>query len=144
MSMGESLGLESQGIANDVRRGLSSRPKTLPPYLFYDETGSQLYERITELPEYYLTRAERRILSSHAHDIVDLVGAGREHLTVIELGAGSATKTETLLRAIVVAPTSRSTSRQPFLRAGRVGLPCRSRTSTFAPWQRPTSGRFAP
>ena len=101
MSMGESLGLESQGIANDVRRGLSSRPKTLPPYLFYDETGSQLYERITELPEYYLTRAERRILSSHAHDIVDLVGAGREHLTVIELGAGSATKTETLLRAIV-------------------------------------------
>lgn len=101
MSLDESLGIESLSIANDVRLGLTARPKTLPPYLFYDETGSQLYERITELPEYYLTRAERRILSSHAHDIVSRVGGGRDSLTVIELGAGSASKTEILLRAIV-------------------------------------------
>jgi L-histidine N-alpha-methyltransferase len=101
MSMAESSDREAESIANDVRLGLTTRPKTLPPYLFYDERGSQLYERITELPEYYLTRVERRILSTHAHDIVDLVGGGREALTVIELGAGSASKTEILLRAVI-------------------------------------------
>jgi L-histidine Nalpha-methyltransferase len=101
MSTGEAHGLESPSIANDVRLGLTARPKTLPPYLLYDEAGSRLYERITELPEYYLTRAERRILSSHAHEIVDGVGGGRDPLTVIELGAGSASKTEILLRAII-------------------------------------------
>jgi L-histidine Nalpha-methyltransferase len=100
MSLRESVDLVSQSIASDVRRGLTARPKTLPPYLFYDETGSQLYERITELPEYYLTRTERRILASHAHDIVGRIRGGRESLTVIELGAGNASKTEILLRAI--------------------------------------------
>ena len=99
--MGESPNLEAQTIAGDVRRGLATRPKTLPPHLLYDETGSQLYERITELPEYYLTRAEQRVLSSHAHDIVDRIRGPRDPLAVIELGAGSATKTETLLRAIL-------------------------------------------
>jgi dimethylhistidine N-methyltransferase len=85
-------------VADDVRRGLTARPKTLPPYLFYDEAGSRLYERITELPEYYLTRVERRLLSSHARDIVGYAGASGT-LTLIELGAGSASKTELLLRA---------------------------------------------
>jgi L-histidine N-alpha-methyltransferase len=88
-------------IADDVRRGLTAHPKTLPPYLFYDDAGSRLYERITELPEYYLTRAERGLLSSHARDIVQRVRRRDESLAVLELGAGSASKTETLLRAIL-------------------------------------------
>jgi L-histidine Nalpha-methyltransferase len=87
-------------IAADVRRGLTSLPKTLPPYLFYNEAGSQLYERITELPEYYLTRSERRILSAHARDMIDRVCGGAP-LTVIELGAGSASKTAVLMGAVL-------------------------------------------
>ncbi len=88
-------------IRDDVRRGLTAHPKTLPPYLFYDDAGSRLFERITELPEYYLTRAERGILASHAREIVERVRRSAEALTVIELGAGSASKTEILLGAIV-------------------------------------------
>jgi dimethylhistidine N-methyltransferase len=85
----------------DVRRGLLAEPKTLPPYLLYDDAGSRLYEQITELPEYYLTRAERRILAAHAGEIAERVRHGSDVLNVIELGAGSASKTELLLRAIV-------------------------------------------
>jgi L-histidine N-alpha-methyltransferase len=89
-------------LADDVRRGLSRMPKTLPPYLFYDEAGSRLYERITELPEYYLTRAEREIFVAHAAEIVDRVAkSAGGPLGVIELGAGSASKTEILLRAVL-------------------------------------------
>jgi dimethylhistidine N-methyltransferase len=92
---------EGASMRDDVRRGLSARPKTLPPYLFYDDAGSWLYERITELPEYYLTRAERGILLSYARELVQRVQRDFESLTVIELGAGSASKTEILLRAIL-------------------------------------------
>src|SRR5580692_7964417 len=84
--------------AHDVRAGLSALPKTLPPYLFYDEVGSRLYERITALPEYYLTRTERAILEARAAEIVSRASVGRI-LRIIELGAGSARKTEILLRA---------------------------------------------
>jgi dimethylhistidine N-methyltransferase len=79
----------------------------LPPHLFYDAEGSRLYERITELPEYYLTRAEREIFQTHAPEIAGLVArrAGGP-LRVIELGAGSASKTEVLLRAVVAAQGS--------------------------------------
>jgi L-histidine N-alpha-methyltransferase len=92
----------SAGIAADVRRGLLALPKTLPPYLFYDDEGSALYERITELPEYYLTRAERKIFESHAKEMVALAAAGTERpLQIVELGAGSASKTQVLLRAVV-------------------------------------------
>jgi dimethylhistidine N-methyltransferase len=94
-------GAEDASMAEDVRRGLSAHPKTLPPYLFYDDEGSRIYERITEVPEYYLTRAERGILASRAGDIARRVRRGLDPLTVIELGAGSASKTEILLRAIV-------------------------------------------
>lgn len=95
-------------IAADVRRGLTATPKSLPPYLFYDDAGSRLYEEITELDEYYLTRAEREIFEAHAHDIVwrtmpkagDSENAARP-LGVVELGAGSASKTEVILRAIL-------------------------------------------
>jgi dimethylhistidine N-methyltransferase len=89
-------------VADDVRRGLAATPKSLPPYLFYDAEGSALYEQITDLPEYYLTRAEREIFEMRASDIVARVGpesGGR--LRVVELGAGSASKTEVLLRAVV-------------------------------------------
>ncbi len=97
--------VEGASVAEDVLRGLTARPKTLPPYLFYDDTGSRLYERITELPEYYLTRTERRILSFNARDIVARVARGGDPAAVIELGAGSATKTAILLRAILERQT---------------------------------------
>ncbi len=74
----------------------------MPPHLFYDAEGSALYERITEVPEYYLTRAEREIFHTHAGDIVARIGAtpGRP-VRVVELGAGTASKTQVLLQAIV-------------------------------------------
>jgi L-histidine N-alpha-methyltransferase len=89
-------------VADDVRRGLLASPKALPPHLFYDAMGSQLYERITELPEYYLTRAERSIFEVHADSFVQHAGgSGGRPLTVVELGAGSAAKTELVLRAVL-------------------------------------------
>ena len=88
-------------IADDVRSGLTACPKTLPPHLFYDEEGTRLYERITTLPEYYLTRAERSIFEAEADAIVAGAAHDRRPLCVVELGAGSATKTELLLRAVL-------------------------------------------
>ncbi len=82
----------------EVYRGLTSRPKTLCPWLFYDQAGSALFEQITELPEYYVTRMERGILEQHADEIVERAGGP---LTIIELGAGTATKTGLLLAAAV-------------------------------------------
>ena len=83
--------------AEEVVFGLSSRPKRLPCKLLYDERGSALFEQITELPEYYLTRTELGILRENAHGIS--VAAGSP-LSVIELGAGTATKTSVLLQAV--------------------------------------------
>jgi len=96
-----SRGRDASGIAADVRAGLASNPKRLPPYLFYDAAGSALYEQITALPEYYLTRTERGILEDHADEIVEKASRPEDspELRIIELGAGSATKTELLLRA---------------------------------------------
>jgi L-histidine N-alpha-methyltransferase len=89
-------------VADDVREGLTRARKTLPPYLFYDEVGSRLYEQITELPEYYLTRAEREIFLRDARAIVaQIATSAAAPLSVIELGAGSASKTEVLLRAVI-------------------------------------------
>ncbi len=85
-------------IAAEVHRGLTARPKTLSPWLFYDQRGSQLFDQITQLPEYYLTRTERELFAAHAPAI--LAAAGKDAaLTLIELGAGSASKTGILLRA---------------------------------------------
>ena len=84
-------------MARDVRAGLSAWPKELAPKWFYDERGSQLFERITELEEYYPTRAERGILTSSAAEIVAAAGSPR---TLIELGSGSAAKTRHLLDAM--------------------------------------------
>jgi dimethylhistidine N-methyltransferase len=87
-------------VASAVREGLTARPKRLPPWLFYDAAGSRLFDRITELPEYYLTRTERSILTAHAAAIVALAAQG-ERLRISELGAGSADKTRLLLAAAV-------------------------------------------
>ncbi|HEV7616318.1 MAG TPA: L-histidine N(alpha)-methyltransferase [Solirubrobacterales bacterium] len=84
-------------MARDVRAGLCAYPKELSPKYFYDERGSQLFEQITELPEYYPTRAEREILSDRAAEI--LTTAGRP-TTLVELGSGSAAKTRHLLSAM--------------------------------------------
>jgi len=86
------------GIAEDVLRGLMRTPKALPPKLFYDAAGSALFEQITELPEYYLTRAERSIFEQYGEEIVEQAGRG---LTIVELGSGTAAKTTVLLRALL-------------------------------------------
>jgi dimethylhistidine N-methyltransferase len=85
-----------ESVLAEAVAGLSSTPKTLPPWLFYDEAGSALFEKITELPEYYLTRAERSIFAERADDIIGCVG---HPLTIAELGAGTASKTGLLLAA---------------------------------------------
>ncbi len=85
-------------LGAEVFHGLTATPKTLSPWLFYDTRGSELFEQITELPEYYVTRTERGILSAHAPAIVQQA-AGGERLALIELGAGTASKTGLLLSA---------------------------------------------
>ncbi len=89
-----------EAVAYEAASGLTASPKTLSPWLFYDEAGSALFEEITQLPEYYLTRTERAIFTAHAGEILELAAAGR-CLTMAELGAGTATKTGILLRAAV-------------------------------------------
>jgi len=84
-------------MRRDVRAGLSAQPKELAPKYFYDDRGSQLFERITELPEYYPTRAERAVLVERAAEIVATANAPR---TLVELGSGSAAKTRHLLSAM--------------------------------------------
>ncbi len=88
----------SSPLADLVRAGLSTIPKSLPPWLFYDEVGSRLFEEITRLPEYYLTRLERSILQAHAGAMLE-AAAGDCTLRLLELGSGSADKTRTLLAA---------------------------------------------
>lgn len=86
-------------LGSEVYRGLTARPKTLSPWLFYDEEGSRLFEAITELPEYYLTRTERSIFQARADEIV--AEANSHQPMMIELGAGTAAKTGLLLQAAV-------------------------------------------
>src|SRR4051812_7665277 len=78
-------GALEEALRADARRGLTASPKELPPKWFYDERGSQLFDEITRLPEYYLTRAERSILVAHAAEIAALSGAE----TLVELGSGT-------------------------------------------------------
>jgi len=87
----------------DARAGLTATPKSLPPKWFYDANGSALFEKITELPEYYPTRAERSILRTHAGEIAALT----EARTLVELGSGSSEKTRLLLSALRDAGTLR-------------------------------------
>ncbi|MGW0777963.1 L-histidine N(alpha)-methyltransferase [Streptomyces sp. NPDC002835] len=80
----------------DVLHGLTRTPKSLPPKWFYDARGSELFEEITRLPEYYPTRAEREILAARAPEIAAATGAR----TLVELGSGSSEKTRFLLDAL--------------------------------------------
>src|SRR5438132_4885719 len=83
-------------FAADVLEGLAATPKRLPAKYFYDEAGSRLFERITELPEYYPTRCELRILRRHAADIAKLIPPGA---ALVEFGSGSSRKARILLKA---------------------------------------------
>ncbi|MFH8798582.1 L-histidine N(alpha)-methyltransferase [Streptomyces sp. NPDC017936] len=83
-------------LRTDVRDGLSAFPRTLPPKWFYDAHGSDLFERITGLPEYYPTRAEREILVDCSAEIAAAAGAR----TLVELGSGSSEKTRHLIAAL--------------------------------------------
>jgi L-histidine N-alpha-methyltransferase len=82
------------GFLRDVLTGLAAAQKAIPPRWFYDVEGSRLFEDITRLPQYYPTRCERQILSTHIREIAPLLGHGR---VLVEFGAGSATKTSELL-----------------------------------------------
>jgi dimethylhistidine N-methyltransferase len=82
-------------LAREVLAGLRSQPKSLPPKLFYDAAGSALFDRITELPEYYLTRAEAEILDRHGPELAALLGDGG---VLIEPGCGSSVKAASILR----------------------------------------------
>jgi L-histidine N-alpha-methyltransferase len=90
-----------EALAADVRAGLTATPKTLPPKWLYDDAGSDLFEQITRLEEYYPTRREREILVAHAADIAAATGAS----TLVELGSGSSEKTRLLLDALDGAGT---------------------------------------
>ncbi|WP_245841789.1 L-histidine N(alpha)-methyltransferase [Sphingomonas lenta] len=82
---------------DDVLAGLEARPRAIPARWFYDREGSELFEAITQLPEYYPTRTETAILEHACDEMAELVGPGR---AVVEFGAGSATKTRILLRCV--------------------------------------------
>ena len=91
---------ERQALTREVRRGLVARPRSLSPWMFYDAEGSRLFERITTLPEYYPTRTERAILAGNADAIVACAHNNRSlPLRLVELGAGTASKTCILLEA---------------------------------------------
>ena len=94
-------GFLAEALRADARAGLSATPKVLPPKWFYDERGSELFEKITRLDEYYPTRAERSILRATAGQIA----AATRAQTLVELGAGAADKTRLLLDAMAAEGT---------------------------------------
>ena len=85
-----------QALRRDVLDGFAASPKSLPPKWFYDSVGSDLFDQITRLPEYYPTRAETEILRARSADIASVTGAD----TLVELGSGTSEKTRTLLQAL--------------------------------------------
>lgn len=89
----------TEALRSDARQGLTSEPKTLPPKWFYDARGSELFEEITRLPEYYPTRTERALLEQVVGEIAQIARAE----VLVELGAGSAAKTRLLLSALSAA-----------------------------------------
>ncbi len=98
----EGVAAVASSFADDVRRGLTSSPKQLFPKYLYDELGSQLFEAICLLPEYYLTRAENEIFARHADEIVATAAVARDaKVALIELGSGSATKTRLIIESLL-------------------------------------------
>jgi L-histidine N-alpha-methyltransferase len=137
----------THAVAAEVRRGLTATPKTLSPWLFYDEAGSRLFEEITALPEYYLTRVERELFTAHADEILALASGSTDgrhgaEVTVAELGAGTAAKTGILLRALTqrqpsalyqpidISPTALDEARRT-LERGIPGLSVRACTANY-------------
>src|SRR5579883_73136 len=100
---GETQPMRSATFRDDVRAGLLAWPKRLPPRCLYDDLGSALFEAITHLPEYYLTRVERSILERHAGQMVEALG---ERIDLLELGSGSSTKTRYLIAAALERQTT--------------------------------------
>jgi len=92
--------LADPGFRSDVLTGLAARPRAIPARWFYDRRGSELFEQITDLPEYYPTRTERAILEVACPELPAWIGEGR---AVVEFGSGSSTKTPILLRAVAPA-----------------------------------------
>jgi dimethylhistidine N-methyltransferase len=103
----------------DVLAGLAERQKAIPARWFYDDVGSQLFEAITQLPEYYPTRAETEILTARSDDIAELIGPGR---AVVEFGSGSSVKTPLLLSAIAPSAYVPLDIAGDFLRASAAAL----------------------
>src|SRR6201986_823583 len=93
--------VEDRSLANDVLDGLTKPFKEIPPKHLYDSRGSDLFERICELPEYYPTRTELSILADRAQEIVEETGATE----LVELGSGAADKARILLDALAAAGT---------------------------------------
>jgi L-histidine N-alpha-methyltransferase len=89
----------SASFSGDVRAGLSASPKHLFPKYFYDELGSQLFEAICLLPEYYLTRAENEIFARYSDEIVSEISS--EKVSLVEMGSGSASKTRLIIEALL-------------------------------------------
>ncbi|MCW2369600.1 L-histidine N(alpha)-methyltransferase [Sphingobium sp. B11D3D] len=87
----------TSAFCEDVLSGLSQRQKAIPARWFYDLVGSELFEDITRLPEYYPTRTEVGLLKAHCGDVADVIGEGR---VVVEFGSGSSLKTPHLLRQV--------------------------------------------
>ena len=132
-------------MAIDVRAGLTADPKTLPPKYFYDARGSELFDEITRLEEYYPTRAERAILDRHVVDIARACAAE----TLVELGSGTSEKTQLLIGALTEAGTLRrfvpESARPPSaLRSAAGSSPrcrCRARPACRRPRPRAISRR---
>ncbi|HEX2211958.1 MAG TPA: L-histidine N(alpha)-methyltransferase, partial [Mycobacterium sp.] len=98
LSLSNYLSADSAAVAlrRDVHDGLTRTPKSLPPKWFYDSIGSDLFDQITRLPEYYPTRTEAQILRDRSAEIVAASGAD----TLVELGSGTSEKTRMLLDAL--------------------------------------------
>ncbi|AWW75205.1 L-histidine N(alpha)-methyltransferase [Erythrobacter sp. KY5] len=115
--------LDETGVDNafraDVLAGLSQEPKAVPARWFYDEAGSKLFEKITQLPEYYPTRAETEILTDRADEFAKLIRPGS---TVVEFGSGSSVKTPLLLSAIEASAYVPLDISGDFLRASAADL----------------------
>ena len=92
--------LADPAFRSDVLKGFALRPRAIPARWFYDRRGSELFEAITDLPEYYPTRTETAILRDSAAAIAEIAGSGR---VVVEFGSGSSTKTPILLEAVAPA-----------------------------------------
>jgi len=116
------LANSADGFLLDVLSGLAGKQKTIPPRWFYDQEGSRLFEDITRLPQYYPTRCERQILSTHMHEIAPLLGHGR---VLVEFGAGSASKTSELLGHAVLSEYIAIDISGEFLRASIAALQAR-------------------